>query len=216
MRTAGLQRVLRAILRTALAVALAGAAALFCFLPFAGRYLVVEDPLERSDAIVVLAGARAERWLEAAELYRAGWAARIVLSPGRLEGAELRLREMGIRFPAEAELARDALVQMKVPVDAITILPGSLDNTAQEAAAAHDVLASAGWQRIIVVTSKYHTRRTAFAFAREFRGTPVRVVVRASRYDHVKPERWWTDRADFRYVTSELQKLLVYRLGLGG
>jgi uncharacterized SAM-binding protein YcdF (DUF218 family) len=216
MKTAGFRRVLRAILRTTLAAMVATAVGVVCFLPFAGRYLVAEDALERSDAIVVLAGARVERWLEAVELYRAGWARRIVLSPGRLESAEVRLREMGVRFPAEVEMARDALLQMNVPADAITILPGSLDNTAQEAAATHEAIATTGWRRIIVVTSKYHTRRTGFAFDREFRGTPVRVVVRASRYDSVTPNRWWTDRADFRYVTSELQKLLAYKLGLGG
>lgn len=216
MHTAGFRRALRAVLRAARWAPAAAAAALLCFLPFAGRYLVVEGELERSDAIVVLAGARVERWLEAAELYRAGWAPRIVLSPGRPESAELELREMRIRFPAEAELIRDALLQMNVPANAVTILPGSLDNTAQEAAATHRALASGGWRRIIVVTSKYHTRRVSFAFAREFRGTPVQVVVRASRYDYVWPERWWAHRSDFRYVTSELQKLLVYRLGLGG
>jgi uncharacterized SAM-binding protein YcdF (DUF218 family) len=215
MKAEGFQRVLRVVVRTALAATLITTSALLCFLPFAGRYLVAEDALERSDAIVVLAGPRAERWLEAAELFRAGWAPRIILSPGRPERAEVHLREIGIRFPAEVELARDALIQMKVPADAVTILPGSLDNTAQEAAAAREAIASAPWGRIIVVTSKYHTRRTGFAFARAFRGTRTRVLVRASRYDYVTPERWWADRADVRYVTSELQKLLAYRLGLG-
>jgi uncharacterized SAM-binding protein YcdF (DUF218 family) len=216
MTTAGLQRGWRVFLRMVLtALAIAGIAAL-CFLPFAGRYLIVQDPLERSDLIVVLAGARAERWLEAVDLYRNGWAPRILLSGGRLEEAEVQLEQMGIRYPREAELARDAMVQMKIPSDAIAILSNSLDNTAQEAIAVHRMVEAAGYRRLIVVTSKYHTRRTSFAFSREFRGTPVRVLIRASQYDRAKPDRWWTDRADFRYVTSELQKLLVYRLGLGG
>jgi hypothetical protein len=41
------------------------------------------------------------------------------------------------------------------------------------------------------------------------------VQVRGSRYDEVFPDRWWTHRRDLRYVTSELQKLVAYRLGLG-
>lgn len=198
----------------AAALGLAGAA-LLCFLPFAGRYLVVQQPLERSDAIVVLAGARVERWLEAVDLFRAGWAPRIVLSRGRIESAEVRLQEMGIRFPADADLVRDAMVQMKVPADAITVLPESLDNTAQEAVAVRRMATASGWSRIIVVTSKYHSRRAGYAFAREFRGAPVRVVMRSTDYDTAVPSRWWTTRQDFRYVTSELQKLAAYRLGLG-
>jgi uncharacterized SAM-binding protein YcdF (DUF218 family) len=70
-------------------------------------------------------------------------------------------------------------------------------------------------RRVIVVTSKYHTRRARFAFARELKGSNVQIVIRASRYDTAKPERWWTNRADYRYVTSELQKLIAYKLGLG-
>ncbi len=214
MNTAGSRRWLRAALRLARVACGAAAVAVLCFLPFAGRYLVVDEPLEHADAIVVLAGARVERWLEAADLYRSGWAPRVVLSPGRIESAELQLRERGVRFPAEVELTRDALVQLGVPLEAIDILPGSLDNTADEARATHAFATTARWHRIIVVTSKYHTRRTSFAFRRAFRAAPIAVVIHASRYDPATPERWWRDRADVRYVTSELQKLLAYRLGL--
>jgi uncharacterized SAM-binding protein YcdF (DUF218 family) len=215
MTRAGLLRTRRVLLRLAAATLAIVCAALLCFLPFAGRYLVVQQPLEHADAIVVLAGSRAERWLEGVDLFRAGWAPRIVLSRGRIEYAEARLHDMGIRFPEEADLVRDAMVQMKVPADAISMLPESLDNTAQEAAAARAMATASGWSRIIVVTSKYHSRRTAYAFAREFRNVPIAVLIRSSNYDTAAPDRWWTTRQDFRYVTSELQKLVAYRLGLG-
>lgn len=215
MSPAGFKRIRRLILRTIVAAVVVAVVAAAFFFRSVGRYLVVEHSLERSDAIVVLSGARVERWLEAVDLYRDGWAPRIVLTPGRLEAAEVRLRERGIHFPAEVALIRDAMVQLKVPADAIDILPLALDNTAQEAAAIREAAAAAGWKRLIVVTSVYHTRRTWFAFSREFRGTSVEVRVRYSRYDSAKPDRWWATRGDFRYVTSELQKLLAYRLGLG-
>lgn len=186
------------------------------FFPRAGRYLVVEDSLVKSDAIVVLAGTRVERWLEAVDLYREGWAPRIALSAGPIEDAELQLRERGIRLPTDAELARGAMTQLKVPPEAISILPYSLDNTVQEAEAVRETAAAQGWHQVIVLTSKYHTRRVSFAFSRELRGTGVRALVRATRYDIATPDRWWSRRSDFRYVTSELQKLVAYRLGLGG
>ncbi len=186
------------------------------FVPRAGRFLIVEDPLAKSDAIVVMAGSRAERWLEAVDLYRDGWAPRIVLSPGHVEPAEALLRERGIRFPSDADLARDAMIQLHVPANAVSILPFDLDNTAQEAEAVHRTAVAQGWRQVIVVTSKYHTRRTAFAFARELRGSGLQAVIRGTRYDPFNPERWWTRRPDFRIVTYELQKLLAYRLGLGG
>ena len=215
MPSAGSWRSRRVILRIAVAVAIAALLGGGVLLRGAGRYLVVEQALERSDAVVVLGGARVERWLEAVDLYRAGWARHIVLSPGRIEPAERRLRESGIRFPAEADLVRDAMVQMQVPVDAIVILPATVDNTAQEATSVRQAAAAAGWRRLIIVTSKYHTRRSLFAFERELEGTGIEIQVRGSRYDVATPDRWWASRADFRWVTSELQKLLAYRLGLG-
>jgi uncharacterized SAM-binding protein YcdF (DUF218 family) len=210
-----LRRVRRIVLRTAAVVAALAIIAVLCFLPFAGRYLLLEDPLDHSDAILVLAGARVERWLEAVDLFREGWAPRIVLSRGGYERADTLLQGMGLHYPDEAELARDLMVQMHVPAAAITLLPGARDNTAQEAEGLHK-MATPEWQRIIVVTSKYHTRRAGFAFRREFRNTTVQVIVRASRYDTATPARWWTARKDIRFVTAELQKLLLYWCGLGG
>lgn len=213
--SAGFRRIRRVIVRALAAIALLAILGGALFFRSAGRYLVVEDPLEKSDAVVALAGPRVERWLEMVDLYHAGWAPRVVVSNGRTDEIEVQLRARGIRFPGEGEAARDAMVQMKVPAEAIEILPGSVDNTAQEARATREMALANGWQRLIVVTSKYHSRRTAFAFRREFQGTPVQVRIRTSRYDLATPDRWWTDRADLRYVTLEYQKLLAYRLGLG-
>jgi uncharacterized SAM-binding protein YcdF (DUF218 family) len=215
MPSAGFTRIRRIVLRAAVAAVLVAMVAAAVLLRGAGRYLVAAQALQRSDAIVVLGGTRVERWLEAVDLYREGWSPRIVLSQGRVEAAELRLRQSGIRFPSEIELVRDAMVQMQVPASAIVVLPALLDNTAEEAMAVREAAAAAGWRRLIVVTSNYHTRRTLFAFERELRGTSIETRVRATRYDLVTPDRWWTVRADFRYVVSELQKLLAYRLGLG-
>jgi uncharacterized SAM-binding protein YcdF (DUF218 family) len=205
----------RILLRIAAAAIILLTVAAVGFLPFAGRYLVQQDSPDKADAVVVLAGARVERWLEGVELYREGWAPLIVISPGRVEPAELQLRSMGIRFPTDAELVRDAMLQLQVPAAAVETLAGSLDNTAQEAAAVHELAASRHWARLIVVTSKYHTRRARFAFVREFNRTNVQILMRASRYDTSTPERWWSTRADARYVASELEKLIAYKLGLG-
>lgn len=215
MQPAGTRRTPLRVRRPLIALAAACLAALIGFAPFAGRYLVVEQPLDRADAIVVLAGARVERWLEAVDLFHEGWAPRILLSPGQLEPAEALLRQRHIPFPHAADLVRDAMTRAEIPASAITILPGWVDNTAQEAAAARRAAVEAGWRQLIVVTSKYHSRRAAYAFAREFRGTSVRILMRYSRYDTAVPERWWSTRQDVRYVTSELQKLAAYRLGLG-
>lgn len=209
-------RPLRLVKRAAIVIAIVTVISAAAFLPFAGCYLAVNEPLERADAIFVLAGARVERWLEAVDLHHENWAPRIVLSPGRPEPAEEQLRSRGVRLPPETELFRDAMIQLKVPSDAVTTLPEAVDNTAQEASAIRVLIDREGWKTLIVVTSVYHSRRTHVAFRREFRESPVKIIVRTTRYDPAAPRRWWTRRDDIRRVGSELQKLLVYRLGVRG
>jgi uncharacterized SAM-binding protein YcdF (DUF218 family) len=185
-------------------------------LVYGGRYLQHEDPLQKADAIFVLGGARVERWLEAYELYRGGYAPFIVLSPERAEAAETMVRSRGVRFPSTPELQRDALVQMGVPASAI-LAPGTwVDNTAQEGNLLRALVQARGWKRLIVVTSKYHTRRAGFAIRRALRGTGTEAIIRASRYDPSDPARWWRSRPDIRFAGSEWIKLVLYRLGLGG
>ena len=186
------------------------------FAVYGGRYLQHEDPLQKADAIFVLAGTRIERPLEAVELYKEGFAPVIVLSPGRPEPGERLLRERGIRFPLEVELQRDALVQLGVPAAAVVATAGYVDNTAQEANLLRAMVEANHWKRVIIVTSKYHTRRSAFAFRRGLEGTGAQPLIRASRFDPSDPARWWRNRSDFRFAGSEWQKLIAYRLGLGG
>ena len=180
-----------------------------------GRYLATEDPLSRADAILVLAGSDIERPLEAADLYAAGYAARIVLTRETAEPAMSVLRGRGITPPFEVEWQRSVLVQLGVAGEAVIIPARIHDNTAQEAQTLRALAAEHGWQRVIVVTSKYHLRRAGLALRRELRGSGVSVLMRGTRYDRATPERWWSQRADIRWLLSEVPKLIAYRLGLG-
>ncbi|HVZ21809.1 MAG TPA: YdcF family protein, partial [Vicinamibacterales bacterium] len=195
-------RLLRAVGALVILLALGGLA----FLPFAGSYLVESDPLTHADALYVLGGTRAERMLEAYDLYKAGDAPFILLSPDRREYAETVLTSRGIRFPTDPQLARDALEQMGVPPSAIVVPDESMDNTAQEAVLLRDVAVRHHWTRVIIVTSAYHSRRTAFAFHRALAGTGIETLVHPSRYDEADPAHWWRHRYDARFVLSELGK----------
>jgi uncharacterized SAM-binding protein YcdF (DUF218 family) len=183
--------------------------------PFAGRLLSVDDPLERADAIFVLAGSRAERWLEARDLFNERYAPLILLSAGRPADIESVLERQGVHLPTEAELARDALTALGVPADRIDILEGFPDNTADEGEHLRPHAANRKWRSVIVVTSKLHTRRAALAMRRALDGTSIRIVIRPSRYDDTDPARWWQRRQTIRDVMTEVPKLVAYVLGLG-
>jgi uncharacterized SAM-binding protein YcdF (DUF218 family) len=204
-----------AAVRTVKVFVAAAVLAILVFLPFAGRFFSHNEPLQHSDLIVVLAGSRLDRWLEALDLYKEGWAPKIVVSSGPVSPLEGPLRERGLRYPREGDLARDAMVSLGLPEDAVTVMPNGVDNTAAEAAMLRRMLPPGSVRRVIVVTSAYHVRRAGYAFRREFKGTGVEIVMRGSRYTLAKPARWWTQRGDIRYVLTEVPKYLAYLAGLG-
>jgi uncharacterized SAM-binding protein YcdF (DUF218 family) len=200
--------------RTLIVLAVAGAVAAGWTLFEGGRYLQHEDPIRKADAIYVLGGTRFERPLEAVDLFKAGDASVILLSPGQEEAAVAILRARGVDVPHDTDAVVEAMVGLGVPRSAVLVGGGSVDNTAEEGAQLKAEAARHGWRTVIVVTSKYHTRRAGFAMRRALDGTGVAVVMRATRYDPADPARWWRHRHDIRLLLEEWPKVIAYRLGL--
>ena len=117
--------------------------------------------------IYVLGGTRMERPLEGADLYKAGWAPRILLSRQLRDGGEIELKARGIAYPTEADMQRTILGGLGVPLDAIDILEDDQVSTSAEGRALLNRAMQSQWTRIIVVTSKMHTRRARLALRRQ-------------------------------------------------
>ncbi|MBP8273548.1 MAG: YdcF family protein [Acidobacteria bacterium] len=181
-----------------------------------GRIAAHESPLQKADAIYVLGGSWAERWLEAADLYREGYAPAIVISRGTVGPGEDQLEKRGIHVPGPAELGRTAMVEsLKIPSAAVEILSASVDNTAQEAEAIQALVQARHWRRLIVITDRPSTRRAEFAM-RRILGPDVEIIMRASRHDPFTPGIWWSSRQNFRAMFYEAPKLLAYWIGMRG
>jgi uncharacterized SAM-binding protein YcdF (DUF218 family) len=177
--------------------------------------MAAEDTLQKGDAIFVFAGSLIERPLEAAELYRSGYAPRIVLTRERGELAEARLRQQGVRLPSRYDLARDVFRQVGIPDDVVITPTFVHDNTGEEARTLRELAVQQHWRRVIVVSSKYHLRRVRLACRRSLRGTGVDVIVHGARSDQATPDRWWERRSDIRALASEVPKFVAYALGAG-
>ena len=185
----------------------------------AGHVLVhpsAQQMPREADAIIVLSGSQADRWLEAYELWREKRAPVIALSPGYPDGAVRELERRGIDAPTEADIARRIMIeQMGVPPGAIVEMRGPLDNTAAEAAATRALAQERRWDSVIVVTSLAHTRRTAIAMKRALEPAGISVQIRGSRFDRYEPAAWWRSRLSTRWVLTEWPKLAAYWLGMG-
>ena len=181
--------------------------------PRLGAWLVVEDPLQKADAIFVLGGTLFERPLEAVDLYHEGWAPRLLLMRQIADDGEVELRRRGVVYQREIDVQVDVLMRLGVPRPAIEILDEQ-DSTKDEADALRTVVVANRWPRVIVVTSKQHTRRARLVMNRRVADTGAQVMVRASRYDKTDVNAWWRQRGTLRFTLFETQRLIAYWLRL--
>jgi uncharacterized SAM-binding protein YcdF (DUF218 family) len=180
----------------------------FCFvlyavrrplLRLAGESWVVEDPLEQSDALLLLGDDNffADRATRASELYRQKLAPVVVASGRRLRPSA------GI-----AELMEHDLIERGVPKDRIIRFPNDADNTREEALALRALVTEKNWHRVIVVTSNYHTRRARYIYRHVFPES-VTVHVASARDGDFDPEHWWENRKSWKLFTREFEAILV-------
>lgn len=181
--------------------------------PRLGSWLVVEDPLEKADAILVLGGTRFERPLEAVDLYNAGWAPRVFLMRQIADYGERALIERGIAYPREVDEQIDVMTRLGVPKSAITVL-NEAGSTADEAMHLRELAARVHPSSVIIVTSKQHTRRARLVMQRRVADMNIKIIMRYSRYDRANTDQWWRERATLRFTLFESQRLLAYWVGI--
>ena len=176
-----------------------------------GSFLVVEDPLRPAGAIVALGGDPPFREMEAAKLYRAGWATRVVVVRGARREESKTLQDMGIEVGETWELSREVLIRQGVPASAILVPKDEAEGTLEELRAVYRALGSKD-APVILVTSKYHTRRTRLTW-HHVTGGRSRGIVRASSQNPFDPSHWWRERRFVLSVVREYLGLINYYAG---
>ncbi len=101
-------------------------------LRYLGLWLVLDEPLEHSAAVVVLGGGFPWRAAKAAELYKEGWAKEVWLTEGAKTDRDKALEAFGMPQAAECESGQWLLRKLGVPNDRIRILAQPVDNTYTE------------------------------------------------------------------------------------
>jgi uncharacterized SAM-binding protein YcdF (DUF218 family) len=186
------------------------AAAVISFL-YVGKWLVIEDPLDHAQAIAILSGRMPERALEAAKLYRAGYAPEVWLTHSTEPGKSLK--EMGVEYFGEEVYNQKILLQQGVPAKAIRVLEPAILNTADEIVTIKGALNSAPLHIVVIVTTKPHTRRTRTLW-RILTHDESRAIVRAASTDPFDPDHWWRSTRDALDVVREVLGLMNAWAGL--
>jgi uncharacterized SAM-binding protein YcdF (DUF218 family) len=185
-------------------------AGLFAFLNV-GRWLVVEDPLQKADAIAVLSGRMPSRALEAARVYKQGYASRVWLTHSTEPGATLEA--LSVPFVGEDSYDKQILMHEGVPESAIQVLDPPIVNTADEMKTIGEALRKENQHSVILVTSKVHTRRVKALWNRISAKDGVAILHGVSD-DSFDPAHWWRNTSDALDVVREILGLANAWAGL--
>ncbi len=168
------------------------------WLPWLGYALVINDPLQKADMIIVLGGGNGDRERTGARLYKEGYAPLVVTT-----GEPLKIPS--IDDTPFAKFSADYLKKLGVPETAILQLPEST-STCDDARLTLASLPS-GSKRIIVVSDPFHTRRSQMIFNGRLKNQ-VEVIMAAASPSWFDPSRWWMRENGIIAVGSEYLKLI--------
>lgn len=171
-------------------------------LTLSGRLLVEDDGPSKADAILVLGGDDSGmRILRAAQLATQGYSPYVLVSgPPNLLG---HYSDVTIEF-AERNGYQDKLFR------AVWLPPGA-DSTRSEAAFLGKYLRAHSLNRILLVTSNFHTRRAARLWRKE--APWIHVTVVAAPDPSFTPDGWWKTRNGQKTFLLEWMKTLAASMG---
>jgi uncharacterized SAM-binding protein YcdF (DUF218 family) len=166
---------------------------------------VVNDPVTNADAIVVLGGKPELRPFEAARLYRAGVAPRILYMDVKLSPPA----EKGIML-SEREITRRVLLSNNVPETAMVAVGDGVATTYDESRAVRAWLATNSAKSILIATDLSHTRRARWIFRKELEGIGVQVHVHAIIPNEYNVSNWWQNEQGLIAFQNEFLKYAYY------
>ncbi len=174
----------------------------FVLLVGVGFYLSPQDNVDKADAIVVVSGgqttSRAEKGID---LYKQGYAPKIIFSGASLDDG-----------PSNAFAMRDQALASGVPASNIYIDEKS-QNTYENAVNSKAILQSIAASKIILVTSPYHQRRANQTFESVL-GKDYQLIGVSAFDDRWSKSQWWRRGFPLFISVSETWKLIY--IGITG
>lgn len=160
-----------------------------------GAVLIVADPIQPVDAVVILSGDDGNRLGMAVDLLERGYVYRLVIT--------------NTNRAANRRLAREA-EQAGYDRDNIFITDLFVDSTRDEAQAVRAFAQQQGWTALMVVTDPYHSFRARLIFNLELRGSGIDIIVRPVVGHWFRSSTWFYHREGWRFVGLEIGKLVNY------
>jgi len=167
--------------------------------------LIVEDPLQKVDALVVLSGGGYDRGNEAVKIIHAGYVNKVICTGGN---PVIELRVFGIDT-LESDMTVANLRRQGIPDSIIETLHNGT-STKEESEMISRYCHQHQIKKLMVLSSKLHTHRVQEVFKNKLKKQGVEVIVRGapnSRFDELK---WWQDEDGLIAVNNEWIKRFYY------
>jgi uncharacterized SAM-binding protein YcdF (DUF218 family) len=174
------------------------------------RGLIVSEPLDRADAIVVLSGSStlAERTQHAAQLYSEQRSSRILLTTDNEQGGWSNTEKRNLYFH---EITVNELTRLGVPAQNIEVIRPPVSSTWDEAERVCEYSKAHGLRSMLIVTSGYHSRRALWTFRTICQNaTQVGLDPVAPGIQTPHPATWWLYPRGWQLVFIEYLKLIYY------
>ncbi len=182
-------------------------------LPYLGQWLIVEDALQESDIIVLHTGSVRDRTLQAVDIYDKNYSNSIILV-NTINPSYNHIVKKGLEIPpGYAQLSKIVAIELGVPEKNILILEGNAKSTLDEAMILREYIRHNNLiQSIIIVTSKYHSRRSKKIFTKvlSMLDRKIETFSSPSNYDNFNAKMWWRNKEDISIVFWEYVKLAKF------
>ena len=178
-----------------------------------GNFLIRDERPVKSDAIVVLNTGMDyyPRLIESADLFKKGLAGKIVLNGNRKTDELREIEEKG--FVACCPWCENSLRILSIygvpRNEVICISAEDAYDTVSEAELIGEEILKKGFTRVILTTSKSHTRRASFIWKRMYRDSLSLCIVSA-KSDPYDPQGWWREGRQIRWVLAEYGAWIFY------
>jgi len=171
-----------------------------------GQFLISDRKPVVSDAVVVLCTGVEyyPRLVEAADLFRKGLAKKVVINGNRKTDALRDLEGRGFKecCPWYEDYVR-ILGILGVPrKDILAIDAEDAYDTVSEARIVGSTLIKKGFKRLIITTSKSHTRRANYIWSNMFKGK-ISICTVSAKTDPFDVHGWWKQGRQIRWVLAE-------------
>lgn len=168
-------------------------------------FLIKENPPQKCDALFVLSGGGYDRGNEAVKLLNAKWAPYVVCTGGN-PVSELCVMDIDT---LESDMTAANLRHHGVPDTQIILLRNGT-STQEEARLALHYCRQRGWNKIMVLTSKLHTRRAARVFHKVFKESGITILMRGAPSSKFNEYEWWKNEDGLIAVNNEWVKTIYY------